>query len=76
MPAVTIRSRVRCVVFARHPFDRSQRGFGGGAHGSGTLIAFATEPDNVAFDGDGTRNAPFTAGLLKHIRTHGLRSSR
>ncbi len=40
--------------------------------GSGTLIAFATEPDNVALDGDGTRNAPFTAGLLKHIRTNGL----
>ena len=40
--------------------------------GSGTLIAFATEPDNVAFDGDGTRNAPFTAGLLKHIQTQGV----
>ena len=34
--------------------------------GSGTFIAFATEPDSVAADGTG-RNSPFTTALLKHI---------
>lgn len=34
----------------------------------GTLIAFATQPDNVALDGSG-RNSPFTAALLKHLPT-------
>ena len=32
----------------------------------GTYIAFATEPDNVALDGEG-RNSPFTKALLEHI---------
>lgn len=40
----------------------------------GTLIAYATQPDNVAYDGDG-RNSPFTAALLRHIRTPGLEIS-
>ncbi|CAG0976693.1 MAG: caspase family protein [Rhizobiaceae bacterium] len=31
-----------------------------------TLIAFATEPGRVAFDGDGT-NSPFTAGLIDYL---------
>lgn len=39
--------------------------------GIGTLIAFATEPGNVALDGDGN-NSPFTTALLKHIETPGL----
>ena len=34
----------------------------------GTLIAYATQPDNVALDGDG-RNSPFTTALLKYIAT-------
>jgi uncharacterized caspase-like protein len=37
----------------------------------GTMIAYATQPDNVALDGDG-RNSPFTAALLKHIATPGV----
>jgi uncharacterized protein YecT (DUF1311 family) len=37
----------------------------------GTMIAFATQPDNVAFDGEG-RNSPFTAALLRHIREPGV----
>jgi tetratricopeptide (TPR) repeat protein len=37
----------------------------------GTMIAYATQPDNVALDGEG-RNRPFTAALLKHIVTPGL----
>ena len=32
----------------------------------GTLIAFSTQPGNVALDGEG-RNSPFTAALLKTI---------
>jgi hypothetical protein len=39
--------------------------------GRGTLIAFATSPKKVALDGGG-RNSPFTAALLKHIRTPGM----
>ena len=34
----------------------------------GTMIAYSTQPDNVALDGAG-RNSPFTAALLKHIAT-------
>ncbi|MGE3625049.1 MAG: caspase family protein [Hyphomicrobiales bacterium] len=39
--------------------------------GIGTLVAFATQPGNVAYDGEGD-NSPFTTGLLKHIPTPGL----
>jgi tetratricopeptide (TPR) repeat protein len=35
----------------------------------GTMIVYATQPDNVAFDGMGQRNSPFTTALLKHIAT-------
>jgi uncharacterized caspase-like protein len=37
----------------------------------GTMIAYATEPDNVALDGEG-RNSPFTGALLKHIGDRGV----
>jgi uncharacterized caspase-like protein len=40
----------------------------------GTMIAYATEPDAVALDGQG-RNSPFTAALLKHLPTPGLEIS-
>jgi uncharacterized caspase-like protein len=30
------------------------------------MIVYATQPDNVALDGEG-RNSPFTTALLKHI---------
>ena len=36
----------------------------------GFLITFATQPDNVAFDGSG-RNSPFAAALLGHLATPG-----
>ena len=39
--------------------------------GSGTMIAFATAPDDVALDGDGD-NSPFTKALLQHLETPGL----
>jgi uncharacterized caspase-like protein/uncharacterized protein YgiM (DUF1202 family) len=38
---------------------------------AGTLIAFATEPDKVALDGDG-EHSPFALALLEHIETPGL----
>ncbi len=38
--------------------------------GVGTLIAFATQPGNVALDGKG-RNSPFTGALVKHIGQSG-----
>lgn len=36
----------------------------------GTVISFATAPDDVASDGEG-RNSPYTASLLQHIDTEG-----
>ena len=36
----------------------------------GFFIAFATQPDNVAFDGGG-RNSPFATALLGHVATPG-----
>jgi hypothetical protein len=38
---------------------------------AGFLIAFATQPDNVAFDGAG-RNSPFAQSLLGHVATPGV----
>lgn len=38
---------------------------------TGTMIAFATAPGNVALDGRGA-NSPFTAALLRHLPTPGL----
>jgi hypothetical protein len=37
----------------------------------GTMISYATAPDNVALDGQG-RNSPFTTALLKHLVTPGM----
>ena len=37
----------------------------------GTMIGYATQPDNVALDGAG-RNSPFTTAMLKHLPTPGL----
>jgi len=54
---------------------RGVRSFGVGlaeVKGSvGTLIAYATQPGNVAMDGIGN-NSPFTVGLLEHLETPGL----
>ena len=38
---------------------------------SGTLIMYATAPDDTAADGEG-RNSPFTEALLEHVGTPGL----
>jgi peptidoglycan hydrolase-like protein with peptidoglycan-binding domain len=39
--------------------------------GSGTLIAYATQPGNVAEDGR-SDNSPFTTALVKHMATPGI----
>lgn len=39
--------------------------------GIGMLIAYATQPGNVAEDGNG-KNSPFTTAVLKHIQEPGL----
>jgi uncharacterized caspase-like protein len=38
---------------------------------TGTLIAFATAPGAVAYDGDG-EHSPFTTALVRHMETPGL----
>jgi hypothetical protein len=48
------------------------RGLGPAEAAAGTLIAYATQPDNVALDGVGQRNSPFTTALLRHVVTPGL----
>ncbi|MEM9633243.1 MAG: caspase domain-containing protein [Pseudomonadota bacterium] len=46
------------------------RGLAKTSSGIGTLISFATQPGNVALDGEGD-NSPFTSALLKHLGTPG-----
>ena len=54
--------------------DRAPRTVGRGlaevVTSAGTFIAFATEPGNVALDGDGM-NSPFTKALMQHIGAPG-----
>ncbi len=47
------------------------RGLGQAQAGVGTLIVYATQPGNVALDGQ-AKNSPFTEALLKHIEAPGL----
>ncbi|WP_420410832.1 caspase family protein [Roseibium sp.] len=51
------------------------RGLAKTSSGIGTLISFATQPGNVALDGQG-KNSPFTKALLKHLGTPGQDISR
>lgn len=51
------------------------RGLAKVGSGIGTLIAFSTQPGNVALDGRG-RNSPYTAALLKHLGTPGADITR
>ena len=58
-----------------NPFPRSVRAVSRGLAGmhapSGTLLVFATNPDNVAADGTG-RNGAYTKHLLQYITQPGL----
>ena len=68
------RDNPLAVSFARTLGTRSAsigRGLARFHSAVGTMIAYATQPDNVALDGEG-RNSPFTAALLRHIGTTGL----
>ena len=47
------------------------RGLAAIGSGVGTLISYATQPGNVALDGEG-RNSPFTTALLAHIGKPGV----
>jgi uncharacterized caspase-like protein len=47
------------------------RGLASIQSGLGTMIVYATQPDNVAFDGEG-RNSLFTTAFLKHIGDAGV----
>jgi hypothetical protein len=46
----------------------AQRGLAFEVPPEGTIISFATGPNDVAADGEG-RNSPYTASLLQHINT-------
>lgn len=46
------------------------RGLARLSSGIGTLLAFSTQPGNVALDGTG-RNSPFTRALVRHLGTPG-----
>lgn len=47
------------------------RGLAEVSAGAGTLVAYATDPGNVALDGEG-ENSPFTEALLRHITEPGV----
>jgi uncharacterized caspase-like protein len=47
----------------------STRGFSRIDARSGLVITYATAPNDVASDGDGGRNSPFTSAFLKNIAT-------
>jgi hypothetical protein len=49
----------------------SSRGLAPVQTGDGLFIGYATQPDNVAVDGDGS-NSPFTTALLHHLETPGF----
>ncbi len=78
---VMAKAKVRLVLLDAcrdNPLAAANRSLGAGrglapvdtASASGTLIAFATAPDDVAADGIG-RNSPFTEALLAHLPTPG-----
>lgn len=57
-----------------NPFSESglvAQGLSRSDGGAGLLIAYATDPGNVAYDGAG-QNSAFAASLVKHIATPGL----
>ena len=73
------KNKMNIIIFdacRNNPFARRFRSTAGRGlamvHGMpGALIAYSTEPNNVAFDGDG-RNSPYTEALLQYIKQPGL----
>jgi len=39
---------------------------------AGSLVMYATKAGDIAYDGSGTKNSPFTTAFLQHITTPGL----
>ena len=83
--AATSGATTRIVILdacRNNPFARSMRGAvranvrSGGlaavSTGEGLLVAYAAAAGDVAADGEGTRNSPYTAALLKHLRSPGV----
>ena len=76
----TAGNRVNILVLDACRNNRFEHGYkssgGGGLAGmdapEGTFIAYATAPDKVAADGEGS-NSPFTGALVEVIREPGLR---
>ena len=81
----TLGARTRIVILdacRNNPFVRSMRGArsrnvrSGGlaavAQGEGLLVAYAAAAGELAADGKGQRNSPYTAALLRHIDTPGV----
>jgi uncharacterized caspase-like protein len=60
------RTKDRAVIGARglNPIE--------GEAARGALIAFATDPNNVAFDGAAGQHSPFTKALLNHLEDRGV----
>ena len=54
-----------------NPFRLPARGLARAQGGAGLLIAYATDPGNVAYDGRAA-NSVFTSALIQHIATPGL----
>ncbi len=65
------RTLHRSMGATRSSGDGTPRGLARINTASGTMIAFATEPGDVALDGTGT-NSPFTTALAKHIEAPNL----
>ena len=78
-------ARTRIVILdacRNNPFARSMRGAtranvrSGGlaavASGEGLLVAYAAAAGDVAADGDGSENSPYTTALLEHLERPGV----
>ena len=81
----TMGARTRIVILdacRNNPFARSMRGAtranvrSGGlaavSTGEGLLVAYAAGAGEVAADGEGSRNSPYTSALLRHLGTPGV----
>ena len=83
--AAAAGARTRIVILdacRNNPFARAMRGVvranvrSGGlaavSTGAGLLVAYAAAAGEVAADGQDSRNSPYTAALLEHLRSPGI----
>lgn len=73
MEESNVRLKIMILDACRNnPFARSLgRGLASMNSSSGTFLAFATSPGDIALDGK-TRNSPYTSAILQHITTPGI----